>query len=165
MGMREKSEPLFNKEQTGKRMYQLVRRYSGDLRSHFVKRKGRAVSLADLTLPQIHTLVRKIPYRRDLAPVEVVARPRHILDHAALGMDCKKKNIVLCAWARENGIPFRMIASSTRPDKRYHHVFPQMRVSPRTSMAGGEWISTDATYASNRIGEHKKVTAAMVLRG
>jgi hypothetical protein len=166
MGMREQQEPLFNKEQTGRRMHQLVRRFSGDLRSYYVKRGGKTLPLTKLTLRQIHDVVRKIPYRRDIAPVEVVARPKHILDHASLGMDCKKKNILLCAWCRENRVPYRMIASSTRPDRKYHHVFPQALLQ---GMAGDSramgWTSIDATYRNNRIGERKRVTAAMVLKG
>lgn len=143
-------------------MYDLIERFSGDLDIVKVSRRGRAVPLSSLDLPSYYNLVRSIPYRRDREPVEVVSRPYHIFRHRSLGMDCKKKAILLGAYCKRNGIPYRLVASSRRPDKRMHHVFPQgmIQLSGNTSP---QWVNLDATYPNYRLGMQKQATAAEVL--
>jgi len=139
-------------------MHSLIRRFARDLEKVHIRRAGKLIPLSDLTLRQFFTYVRKIPYRRDTKPVEVISRPRYILQYQGLGMDCKKKAILVGAWAKVNGTPWRLIASSTRGDKRVHHVFPQVKLN-------GRWRNVDATYKHYRPFQHKRVTFAEVLQG
>lgn len=154
--MIENREPLFDKTQTGNAMKSLVEKFSGDLENIFIKKNGRLIRVTALPLNEYFDLVRKIPYRRDMKPVEVVARPAHIFKYKTLGMDCKKKSILMGSWLREKKIPFRFIASSRRPDRRIHHVFPQ-------GFLKGKWENLDATYSHYRPYQVKEVTAAEVL--
>lgn len=127
-------------------MYRLIEKFHRDLGA-----------LAALSPEEFFNLVRLIPYRRDERGREVVARPGLLLKEFP-ALDCKKKAILICAWARCNGIPFRLVACSERPDKKIHHVFPQIRVS-------GKVRNLDATYAKYRIGQKKdRVTRAEVLK-
>jgi transglutaminase-like putative cysteine protease len=160
--MIEYREPLEDKDQTGDAMYKLIERFYGDLDIVRVQKRGKAVPVSSLDLRSYYNLVRSIPYRRDTKPVEVISRPYYIFKHRALGMDCKKKAILLGSYCKGNGIPYRLIASSRRPDKRFHHVFPQgfLRMS---GDSGPEWVNLDATYGNYRLGEHKTATAAEIL--
>ncbi len=147
-------EPLNSKNQTGRKMYAIVEEFHSDLDTAFLPRARNPLS--SLPIQRFFDFVKDIPYRRDNKPVEVIARPAHILRFAALGMDCKKKAILIASWLRANGIPYRLIASSKRPDKRVHHVFPQGKLDNR-------WTTLDATYSWFRPGEVKEVTHAEVL--
>ncbi len=140
-------EPLINKEQTGRRMYRLVEQFHGDLRCVYLVAGVRRVPVADISLPGFHSLVRAIPYRRDDAPIEVVARPIRIFRRREDGMDCKKKGILLGAWARCNRVPFRFVAASSRKDRKIHHVYPELRYR-------GRWTNADATYSHYMLGQH-----------
>jgi hypothetical protein len=134
---------------------------SGDLKSIYVQDKGRSVSLADLPLTRFYNLVRKIPYRRDDNPVEVVARPRYLIERARGGLDCKKKATLLGAWFNANGYKpmkdWRFVAMSSKPSGAIHHVFPQVNMS-------GTWRNADATYRYMRLLQPKQVTAIEVLK-
>ena len=149
-------EPLFSKNQTGEEMHRIIRRYSSDLNDVFVKRNGRLVPLTGLTVLEMFDIVRRIPYRRDIHNIEVVARPFKIISESPAGMDCKKKSILMASYCREAGIPFRLIASSRRRDRRIHHVFPQ-------GLLNGSYRNLDATYPEYRPFEEKAITAAEVL--
>lgn len=149
-------ESLHNKRQTGRRMYSLVSRYSGDLDTVKAKNGARAIPLSQFQLLDFFDFVRSLPYRRDNAPIEVVARPRRILEESPRGIDCKKKAILVASWLRANGLPYRFLAVSTRPNKAIHHVYPQVRIS-------GQWLNLDATYANYRPFSVKTVTASEVL--
>lgn len=137
-------------------MRALVGRYARDLDSLVVRSRGKSLPFSRLSLPEVHKIVRSIPYKRDTAPVEVVGRPARLLNGDFAGLDCKKKAILIGAWAKRNYVPWRFVASSRRPDRRYHHVFPQLRIA-------GEWVNADATYSRMRLGEVKRCTAAEVL--
>ena len=145
-------EPLRDKTQTGDTMYGLVERYAGDL--DLIEIDGRPASA--LPLDTWFDFVRKIPYRKDKRPVEVISRPLHIVTNRHLGMDCKKKAIALASWAKVNRVPYRFVASSRRPDRKLHHVFPQINLS-------GTWDNYDATYRHYQPRQSKTVTAAEVL--
>jgi hypothetical protein len=147
---------LSDKNQTGEEMHRLIERYSSDLRQIKVWRSGRLVPLSMLTLEDIFNIVKNIPYRRDNKPIEVVARPYAILKNKEVGMDCKKKAILLSCYLKERGLPFRLIASSRLPNKRIHHVFPQVRLFD-------SWENFDATYPHYKPFEQKKITKAEVL--
>jgi hypothetical protein len=144
---------LDSKDQTGKEMYRLIDNYSGDL--HNIKVNGSPIS--ELNLFDFFNFVKNIPYRRDIKGIEVVSRPGKIVQHKNTGMDCKKKSILISSYLKKRGIPFRLIASSKRPDKRIHHVFPQMKIDDK-------WYNMDATYSDYKPLQLKTLTKAEVLR-
>jgi hypothetical protein len=154
--MNYEKEPLRDKKQTSDRIKEIVSRYAGDLENIFLPRPGGTMRLSDLSLAEFFDFVRKIPYRRDKAPVEVVSRPSHIVKYLHLGMDCKKKATLLGSFLKLKGIKFRFIGSSSRPDKRIHHIFPQ-------GFIDGEWKNIDGTYPQYRLFEPKEVTAFEIL--
>lgn len=152
----EHTEPLKDKKQTADRIRKLITLYSDDLDICFVDKNGEMIPLSALTLEDFFDYVRRIPYRMDKRPVEVVARPFHIIDNADCGMDCKKKAILMGAWAKKNGIRSRFIASSKRADRKVHHIFPQFFLS-------GEWLNVDATYPEYHIFQGKRVTHSEIV--
>lgn len=146
--------PLVDKRQTGRAMHRLVDRFAGDLRGVYVR--GYRQPLARWPLPAYHDFVKHIPYRIDERPREVVARPSLLLGAIRFGADCKKKNVLMCSWAKCNRVPYRILASSNRPDRRITHTYPQFRI-------GGEWVNVDATYAWHKLGAPKRNTAVEIL--
>jgi hypothetical protein len=150
------TEPLFDKKQTSDKIKKIVAKFYTDLAAVEIIQDGEPIRAADMDLNQFYNFVRSIPYRRDKKPREIIARPFLILKHNRLGMDCKKKTILIGAWARWHNIPCRYIGSSTRADHKIHHIFPQLKIS-------GDWINVDATYPEYRIGEKKVVTKAEIL--
>jgi hypothetical protein len=155
--MRISSKPLRNKNDTGKEMYRLINNYSSDLHSIYVRTKtGQLIPFSSLSLMDAFDIVKRIPYRRDIKPIEVVSRPNGILKNAPVGMDCKKKAILIAAYLKERGIPFRLVASSRKPNRRIHHVFPQLNVA-------GKWLNADATYPHYQLFDKKPVTKAEIL--
>jgi hypothetical protein len=148
---------LRDKSQTTGEMKRLINRYHSDLnRSHIIKGKKR-IPLSSLPLKSFFNLVKKLPYKKDSRKIEVVQRPLITLKTSKrLGADCKKKSILISAYLKNNGIPYRLIGSSKHKSGRIHHVFPQARLGKR-------WINIDATYDDYKIGQPKKVTKAVVL--
>ena len=153
--MPETLTPLRSKIQTGRAMHSLVRRFHGDLENILISQGKQTLPLSSLDLEEFHKFVREIPYRRDDAPVEVVARPSRIVTMSST--DCKKKGILMGSYFKHHNIPFRFLALSTRPDRQAHHVAPQFRYE-------GDWVNADATYRYQRIGMPKRVTSAEVLK-
>lgn len=151
-------QPLIDRHQTGREMRALVGRYKKDLHRVTVRRGWRNVPVSELSMSEIHKYVRDIPYRADTRPVEVVARPARILNGYDFprGVDCKKKAVILAAWAACRGLPWRFVAMSSRPDKKFHHVFPQIFFQ-------GIWVNMDATYKNMRPGADKRGTAFDVI--
>lgn len=147
---------LQNKNQTGAEMHRLIEQYSSDINSILVNRNGKKLPFSALSLQEVFDVVRNIPYRRDTPPVEVISRPAKILQNSNVGMDCKKKAIVIAAYLKNRKIPFRLIGSSRKKNKRIHHVFPQVKIA-------GEWLNMDATYSHYRPFEIKQVTKAEVI--
>jgi len=146
-------EPHQGKELTGRRMYQFAENFSSDLGE-----------LARLPLPDFFMRVADIPYESDddLFPgsesVEVNARPAYLLDRSIFpALDCKKKSILMGAWARENGIPFRFLAVSELPTRRVHHVFADL------NLPAGGWTTADATFPHYRLGQGFPLTFATEL--
>ena len=151
-------EPLRNKAQTAERIKSLVARFASDLDNVSISCNGDTFStpLSDFSLPAFFNFVRNIPYRKDGAPVEVVSRPYYILKHKDLGMDCKKKSLLLGAYCKLKKIPFRFVGTSNRKDKKIHHIFVQ-------GLIDGEYKNLDATYSSYSMFQPKTVTAMEVL--
>jgi len=156
--MYETREPLADKYQTASRIKSLVNTYYKDLDGVLVSgiSSSSPVPLSSLPLDQYYSFVRRIPYRRDTKPIEVIARPYHILKYRDLGMDCKKKAILMGAYFKKHNIPFRFIGSSNRADKKVHHIFPQIKKD-------GRWQNADATYNDYRLFQPKTTTHAEVL--
>jgi hypothetical protein len=154
--MYESKEPLRNKYQTARVIKDLVNDYKNDLRAVKVLKGHREIPINDLSLKDYFNYVKNIPYRQDRNPLEIVVRPYYILKHQNLGMDCKKKAILIGSYCKLNNIPFRFIGSSKRSDKKVHHIFPQI-------LLNGEWKNFDATYDYYKPFERKNLTYAEVL--
>jgi len=162
--VRRLQERLFDKNQTGRKMYGLIDKYSADISRTYIKKNGRLVPLSSLPLLDYYNVVKNLPYLRDEKPIEVVARPRLLLDGNFRGLDCKKKAVLIGSWLHKNGrrsIPgfmgWRLISVSTRPDKKIHHVFPQVKIN-------NKWLNLDATYSDYKPFQRKVVTRAEVLK-
>jgi hypothetical protein len=149
-------QKLVDKVQTAAGMKKLVRDFAHDLDKLYLNYGGKPVPLSKLPLERFHRLVREIPYKMDDKPIEVLMRPYYAIKFRNGGIDCKKKAILMAAWAECNRLHWRFIASSRRPDKRKHHVYPQIKLS-------GEWTNSDATYRHYRIGENKTVTSEEII--
>ncbi len=146
------AEPLQGKELTGERMYAFVDRYFTDLGA-WLRR-----SFMDW-----YNYVKSIPYISDVERfpdriLEIVPRPKYLLDRSIFPkIDCKKKSILIGAWAKGNGIPFRFVAVSERPDHEVTHVFPQVDL-------GKGWENADATLPEYHFGQGFNVTFATELQ-
>jgi len=142
-------EPYTGKELSGQRMYEMCFRFFADLDG-----------LERLPFPDFFDRVRGIPYATDEEITgrddEVAARPLYLLDRKIFPfLDCKKKAILIGSWARAQKPPlaFRFLAVSEYPDKKIHHVFPQIDF-------GAGWINCDATFSNFKIGMGHPVTRA-----
>jgi hypothetical protein len=156
--MNENREPLRDKYQTANRIKRLVKDYSKDLEAVNMVSQGKKVPLCDLPIIEFFVYVKNIPYRRDPSPLEIVSRPYYILKHQNLGMDCKKKAVLIGSYCQYNRIPYRFIGSSKRRDKKVHHIFPQVIIDGRNG-----WQNFDATYDYYHPFEKKFLTYAEVL--
>jgi hypothetical protein len=140
------------KELTGTEMYRLVDTYWSDLGG-----------LRYWDFPSYFDMVRKIPYESDMEKypggvTEEVARPGYLLNRAMIPkLDCKKKSILIGAWAKAQSHPFRFLAASDRLDKEVVHVFPQIDF-------GNGWVTVDATLPSYMIGQKFPITFAAELQ-
>jgi len=148
--------PLVDKEQTARKIKDLVNKYYTDLDSVFVVNRGNNTKITDLSLSDFFNLVKNIKYRRDPRPVEVVARPYYLFKYRGLGLDCKKKSILCGAYFKYRGLDFRYIGSSDRPDGKIHHIFPQVKLD-------NEYLNFDATYPDYKLFAPKNVTKWEVL--
>lgn len=149
-------ENLFNKNQTAKKMYYLVDRYFKDLSKFKTKKNGKIIPITKLNIIEFFNFVRKIPYRKDIKPIEVVARPKTIIKYRQKGADCKKKGILMGAYFKFKNVPYRFMSSSRKPSGRIHHVFPQIYVN-------GKWKNMDATYKHYKPFQKKIVTNSEAL--
>lgn len=147
---------LFNKHQTANNIKSLVDKYYNDIDSIKIRHNGRLTVLSQLPLNVFFNFVKNIKYRQDKTPVEIISRPGYIIRHRDMGMDCKKKGILIASYLHKNRIPYRFICSSSRPNKKIHHIFPQAYLL-------GKWNNIDATYNIYRMGKPKTVTKAEYL--
>ncbi len=141
--MKKTTQDLFSKYQTSHEIKRLCKRYKNDL-----------AHLKNMPLLLFFDFVRLIPYQIDVAPVEVVARPKYLLQMPAL--DCKKKSILCGCYFELNGLKYRFIGSSNRPDQTIHHIFPQVCLN-------GVWKNFDATYNHYIFGQQKTLTNSVIL--
>lgn len=140
-----KTVPLHSKDQTIKAMFDLCYRYNTDLTGIYIDGNP----LCSISLQKFYDYLRSYPYRKDNLPNEVIARPYRAVQLPSL--DCKKKTVLMGCYALYNKIPFRFCVVSQRPDKEFHHIFPELKI--------GSWQTFDATYPHYYIGMHKKYTA------
>ena len=147
---------LNNKLITGNGMKKMINFYYGDLKKFYVKKNNRLVSLNELSIRDFFNFVRKIPYRQDMKPIEVIARPKHLINHRNLGLDCKKKAILISSYLKSKKIPFRLVASSNRKSRKIHHVFPQAKIK-------NKWRNLDATYQNYKPFQKKQITNHEIL--
>jgi hypothetical protein len=158
--MQENREPLKDRIQTARRIKHLCEEFYLDLNLCFIVKGNKQTPLSKLTLPEFFDFVKNIPYRRDPKPIEIVARPYYIIKHRALGMDCKKKNSLICSFLRMKNYKYRAIGSSSRPDFAIHHIYMELYDQKR-----GQWRPVDATYPGNKLFERpKSETAREVLK-
>lgn len=135
-------------------MYQFAENFSSDLGG-----------LACYPFPDFFSRVAEIPYQSDddlfadvPGIVEVNARPALLLNRRIFpALDCKKKAILIGAWAHANGVPFRFLAVSEMPDQVVHHVFADVDL-------GDGWKTADATLPHYRIGQAFPLTFATELQ-
>lgn len=97
---------------------------------------------------KIFDLVKNMPYFPDPDFYEIVSRPSYLLDPEIFpGIDCKKKAILIGAWAKLHGYPYRFMTGSEMEDTEPHHVFPIVKL-PEIG-----WIAMDATMPENEMGQ------------
>lgn len=138
------SEPLKDRRQTARRIKHLCEQFYLDLNLAFVFEDSKQIPLSKLNLPDYYSFVKNIPYRRDPKPIEITARPYYILKYRALGMDCKKKGILICSFLRMKNYKYRAIGSSSRSDQAVHHIYFEL-YDPDME----KWLPVDATYPEN----------------
>ena len=125
---------LKNADQTALSMVDLVQRYAGDI--------GQK---AKWPLAKYFRFVANLEYRPDPKGNEAIARPRLTLADNWPWRDCDDKAILIGSWCYLNGLPFRFVASSKRPDHRLHHVWVMAKIE-------GKDFPLDATYPKNFLG-------------
>ena len=106
-----------------------------DLAAKMARQYAADTTTLPSTLEGLFEFVRKLTYRPE--QVETLRQPSIT---AKDGGDCDDKTILVCAWAQQRGLPWRMMFAgmSTTPEK-YHHIFPQVKKD-------GVWVTLDATY-------------------
>lgn len=158
--MQANREPLKNRLQTARRIKHLCEQFYLDLNLCFIVKGNRQIPLSKLTLPEYFDFVKNIKYRRDPKPIEIVARPYYLIKHRALGLDCKKKGTLICAYLRIKNYKYRAIGSSTRPDGAIHHIYFEL-FDPDAK----EWKTVDATYKQYNLFEpHENETNREILK-
>lgn len=149
------TEPLKNARQTAAKIAFLINKYAGDLHLISIETPAGRKRLDELTLLQFFNFAKNIPYKLDEKPIEVVGRPYRLLSDRLGGLDCKKKTCLCGSYLKQNGIPFQLIGSSDRADKRIHHIFTKAKIK-------GRWRVVDSTYARNRLFGNKSHTKEVV---
>lgn len=120
--------------QTGPLMRQMVYRYWSDM-----------LPYAHLSLPEVFTIIKNIPYREDPPNEETLMRPYYTMNSMGWGGDCDDKCIALASYAYMEHIPFRFIAIRRRGKKQLHHVLCELYIMNR-------WLHADPTYSFNVLG-------------
>lgn len=146
---------LLNKNQTGNEMYRIVEKYHDDLKNIMVVYRSKRKPFSDLTITDAFDVIKMIPYKQDSPPIELLSRPKYIGQNST-GADCKKKSILMGSYLKVNNLPYRFVAVSTMPDRKFHHVFTQTNID-------GSWLNLDPTYPDAIPFEQKNVTAYEVL--
>ena len=116
--------------QTGAKMRRLVCDYWADLGPWL-----------DLPFLDFYRYVCDLPYIADPLTIEFVSRAKFTLNpFFNVARDCDDKAVLLASWWHGHDEGKRFVASSTKPDKKLHHVFVQLE----------NGIFLDATYKKNK---------------
>ena len=130
---------------TGPYMHAMVQTYWRDM-----------IPWGTLSLPEIFTVIKNIPYRADPPDVETLMRPYYTMRQLGWGGDCDDKAIALACWAVINRIPYRFVAVRKHGMPTLHHVFTQLYTN-------GKWISADVTYSVNLLGRERDTYVERVI--
>lgn len=122
---------------TGKNMRMLVDTYYTDLCEY---------GYNQLRLEDFFNFVKNLPYKKDAEPIEIIARPKHIL--TLQSFDCKKKAILIASFLKCNSYDYDFIGVSSRPTGEIHHVIVRAYIN-------GETIDIDATYPQNELIDYR----------
>lgn len=114
--------------QTGEIMRRLVYEYCDDLGPWL-----------DVPFIEYYKFVCALPYKSDPKNIEFVSRPLYTLNPNFNIRDCDDKAVLLACWWVAHGDKCRFVASSTKPNKKLHHVFLQLE----------NGIFIDGTYRKN----------------
>lgn len=120
--------------ETVKEMYDIVEKFYKDLEPY-----------KNWTLLGFFWFLCFIPYREDLE-IEVIGRPRLLLERAYKGLDCKKKSILMACYLKNKDIPYRFKVVGQGDD--VHHIFVEGFLKEY-----GGWIDLDCTYSGGEIGK------------
>lgn len=129
--------PLKDVRQTIREMFKLIETCAEDVAPY-----------ATQTPEQFYSMVRALPYIPDPRGNEWVQRPASSLHGWGFFRDCDDKAILMAAYAKAAGIPFRIaiggsrayVDSRGRTEVPYHHVWPEFYMM-------GKWLPMDATYS------------------
>lgn len=135
---------------TVEKMIKTIEAHADDLKNFVDINSG--CSLDKLSLQDFYNYVKAMPYRRDPAGNEIIPRPAFIIEYAPkYGRDCKKQSILIGAWAKLNGVPYRLKVVSRNKKKRMHHIYPELQINKK-------WLTADATYNNMLLGAHYQNT-------
>lgn len=138
---------LTSPQQTSAEMLRLVRAYAADIGDK-----------AKWPLEKFYNYVKLLPYRNDPKGVETLSRPKWLMLESWPWRDCDDKAILIGSWCYLNGVPFRFVAASNRPDKELHHVFVIAQIE-------GKDFVIDSTYKNNTLGKQYPATRLENLTG
>ena len=135
---------------TGTYMRRMVDRYYQDM-----------TPLAHLTLRELFSLVKNLPFRPDPPDAETLQRPYYTMTQSGFGGDCDDKCIALASWAKLRGgsynpedfparqYDYRFVAVRRADMPVLHHVFCELYIN-------GMWIHADPTYKFNTLGRERE---------
>lgn len=119
--------PLKSRQQTGRRIYALAKKFKSDL-----------LEFQNWSLDQFYNLVHSIPFSEDPVYTEIVSRPSFLLDPEIFPvLDCKKKTILFAAFFELQNWDYLLVATSDNSGDP-HHVFILL-------WDGEDWVPIDAT--------------------
>ena len=125
---------LQSPEHTAGEMVRLVKTYCKDIGER-----------AKWPIIRFFDFVRNLEYRADPVNNETISRPAFLLEKNWPARDCDDKSILLASWCECNGVPWKFVAKSDRPDRRLHHVYVM-------ACFNGKWKTLDATYKKCQFG-------------
>ncbi len=140
-------QELENVSQTAFNMYRIAYAWKEDMAPY-----------ASLSMNELFSLLKNIPFNADPNDTELLQRPFYTLNQLGRGGDCDDKAICVGAWCHLNKLPFRFLAVSMEPGRELHHVLTEI-------FYRGKWIEFDPTYNFNVLGRPLKAyTKRMLLQ-
>lgn len=111
---------------------------------------------ASLSLMEVFSLIKSLPYRSDPPMTETLMRPLYTMRMQGWGGDCDCKAIALASYARLLRIPFRFIAIRRNGRKTLHHVALEVYINDR-------WLFLDPTYRFNTLGRKREEAERVIV--